>query len=622
MKKIRFYQTINAKIVFIIAMVIIFALQLIGANFITQTERQLVSNFQESQQLQMNFLENSFAPYLEMIEEPSEIPENVDPEEEINTLISDFSGTGITSIIVVDAGFVVVGNSDTTQQVEVGQLLNDEDVRSTVLQGTSISRQIINPQLNARRWRMVEPVYSTGESQVVIGAIVMESNIETVYEQITDITLIFLRASFIAIILSSILANMVSKALTEPIKEMQAKAKAIGEGDYSGEITIYGTDEIGLLAKNINELSDEVETGQRRIEAERQRLDSVLSNMSEGVIATNRRGELDIANNMASQMLNLSRSELAGKNILTLLELEEDYNLRDLVDRKEDITIRIESEEELTILRASFSMIQADSGYISGIVCVLRDVTEEERIEEERKEFVSNVSHELRTPLTSMRSYIEALIDGAWKDPELAPRFLDVAQSETDRMIRMIQDLLHLSRIDSGKSELQKELIDLTALFTNVLTRFDMLLESEEYRNNNYTIKRNLLNEAIFVDIDPDRIVQVLDNVMNNAIKYSPEGGTITCTMAIKGSQVVITVKDEGIGIPAEDLDHIFDRFYRVDRARSRAMGGTGLGLAISREVIEQHDGEIWAESIERNGTTFYIALPYIPYEEEEWGWD
>ena len=622
MKKIRFYQTINAKIVFIIAMVIIFALQLIGANFITQTERQLVSNFQESQQLQMNFLENSFAPYLEMIEEPSEIPEDVDPEEEINTLISDFSGTGITNIIVVDAGFVVVGNSDTTQQVEVGQLLNDEDVRSTILQGTSISRQIINPQLNARRWRMVEPVYSTGESQVVIGAIVMESNIESVYEQITDITLIFLRASFIAIILSSILANMVSKALTEPIKEMQEKAKAIGEGDYSGEITIYGTDEIGLLAKNINELSDEVETGQRRIEAERQRLDSVLSNMSEGVIATNRRGELDIANNMASQMLHLSRSELAGKNILTLLELEEDYNLRDLVDRKEDITVRIESQEELTILRASFSMIQADSGYISGIVCVLRDVTEEERIEEERKEFVSNVSHELRTPLTSMRSYIEALIDGAWKDPELAPRFLDVAQSETDRMIRMIQDLLHLSRIDSGKSELQKELIDLTALFTNVLTRFDMLLESEEYRNNNYTIKRNLLDEAIFVDIDPDRIVQVLDNVMNNAIKYSPEGGTITCTMAIEGSQVIITIKDEGIGIPAEDLDHIFDRFYRVDRARSRAMGGTGLGLAISREVIEQHDGEILAESIELDGTTFYIALPYIPYEEEEWGWD
>lgn len=622
MKKIRFYHTLKAKIVIVIAMVIIFALQLMGANFITQTERQLVNNFQENQKLQMNFLENSFAPFLEMHENPKDTSEDIDPEEEINALISDFSGTGITSLIVVDSSFVVIGNSDTTQQVEVGQLLNDEDVRTTILQGSASSKQIINSQLNARRWRMVEPVYSSEDSQAVIGAIVMESNIESIYEQITDITLIFLRASLIAILLSSILANMVSKAITDPIKEMQTKAKAIAEGDYSGEVTIYGNDEIGLLAQNINELSEEVETGQRRIEAERQRLDSVLSNMSEGVIATNRRGELDVANNMASQMLNLSRDELAGQNILSLLEIEEDYSLRDLVDRKEDITLNIEAEEEDTLLRASFSVIQADSGYISGIVCVLRDVTEEEKVEEERKEFVSNVSHELRTPLTSMRSYIEALIDGAWKDPELAPRFLDVAQSETDRMIRMIQDLLHLSRIDAGKSELQKELIDLTALFTQVLTRFDMLLDSEEYRFKNYKIERNIIDEAIFVDVDSDKIVQVLDNVMNNAIKYSPEGGKITCTMTLENNQVLITVKDEGIGIPAEDLAHIFDRFYRVDRARSRAMGGTGLGLAISREVIEQHDGEIWAESINRDGTTFYIALPYIPYEEEEWGWD
>ncbi|HLR91962.1 MAG TPA: cell wall metabolism sensor histidine kinase WalK [Atopostipes sp.] len=622
MKKIKFYQTINAKIVFVIAMVIIFALQLIGANFITQTERQLVSNFQENQQLQMNFLENSFVHYLEMHQSTNGTPEDIDPEEEINRLINDFSGTGITSILVVDANFVVLGNSDTTQQVAVGQLINDDDVRTAILQGNSVSRQIINPQLNARRWRMVEPVYSTGDTQVVLGAIIMESNIETVYDQITDITLIFLRASFIAIVLSSILANMVSKALTDPIKEMQAKAKAIGEGDYSGEIKIYGADEIGLLAKNINELSDEVESGQRKIEAERQRLDSVLSNMSEGVIATNRRGEIDIVNNMASEMLNRPKNELIDQNILTLLELENDYNLRDLLDRREGLIINIETEEDTALLRASFSMIQAESGYISGIVSVLRDVTEEQKIEEDRKEFVSNVSHELRTPLTSMRSYIEALIDGAWKDPELAPRFLDVAQSETDRMIRMIQDLLHLSRIDSGKSELQKELIDLTALFSQVLNRFEMLLESEEYANSNYSIQKHLIDEAIFVDIDPDRITQVLDNVINNAIKYSPEGGTIACTMAVEGSQVIITIKDEGIGIPEDDLEHIFDRFYRVDRARSRAMGGTGLGLAISREVIEQHDGEIWAESEERNGTTFYIALPYIPYEEEEWGWE
>ena len=622
MKKIRFYQTINAKIVFIIVMVIIFALQLIGANFITQTERQLVNSFTENQQLQMNFLENSILPFLEMHEEIVETPEGIEPLNELETLIADFSGTAITGIVAVDNDFVVLANSDNTQQFAVGQLLSDDDIRSAILQGSSTARQVINPAVNARRWRMIEPIYSTTSPQTIVGALIMESNIEAIYTQVTEITIIFLRASFIAIILSSVLANMVSKALTNPIREMQAKAKAIGEGDYSGEVTVYGNDELGMLAQNINELSVEVETGQRRLEAERRRLDSVLSNMSEGVIATNRRGQIDIVNNMAQQMLGKENKKIVHENILKILDIQKTHNLRELIERKEDILINYDVDDVYAVLRASFSIIQSESGYISGVVCVLRDVTEEQKIEEQRKQFVSNVSHELRTPLTSMRSYIEALIDGAWRDEELAPRFLEVAQSETDRMIRMIQDLLHLSRIDSGKSELNKELIDLGALFMQVLNRFEMLLASEEYNNNNYRLENHLINEAVFVDIDPDRITQVLDNTMNNAIIYSPDGGTITSRMVVSENEVIISIKDEGMGIPAEDLEFIFHRFYRVDRARSRAMGGTGLGLAISREVIEQHDGRIWAESVEREGTTFYIALPYVPFEEEEWGWE
>ncbi len=622
MKKIRFYQAINAKIVFIIVMVIIFALQLIGANFITQTERQLVNNFTENQQLQMNFLENSILPFLEMHEEIVETPEGIEPLNELETLIADFSGTAITGIVAVDNDFVVLANSDNTQQLAVGKLLSDDDIRSAILQGSSTARQVINPSANARRWRMVEPIYSTTSPQTVVGALIMESNIEAIYTQVTEITIIFLRASFIAIILSSVLANMVSKALTNPIREMQAKAKAIGEGDYSGEVTVYGNDELGMLAQNINELSVEVETGQRHLEAERRRLDSVLSNMSEGVIATNRRGQIDIVNNMAQQMLGKENKEIIHENILKILDIQKTHNLRELIERKEDILIDYDVDEVHAVLRASFSIIQSESGYISGVVCVLRDVTEEQKIEEQRKQFVSNVSHELRTPLTSMRSYIEALIDGAWRDEELAPRFLEVAQSETDRMIRMIQDLLHLSRIDSGKSELNKELIDLGALFMQVLNRFEMLLASEEYSDNNYRLENYLIDEAVFVDIDPDRITQVLDNIMNNAIKYSPDGGTITSRMVVSENEVIISIKDEGMGIPAEDLEFIFHRFYRVDRARSRAMGGTGLGLAISREVIEQHDGRIWAESVEGEGTTFFIALPYVPFEEEEWGWE
>lgn len=267
------------------------------------------------------------------------------------------------------------------------------------------------------------------------------------------------------------------------------------------------------------------------------------------------------------------------------------------------------------MLKVNFSLIHQESGFVSGLVCVIHDVTEQEKNEQERRDFVSNVSHELRTPLTSMRSYLEALSDGAWQDPEVAPQFLKVTQEETDRMIRMISDLLSLSRIDSGRSPLQLELINLNEMLDFILNRFDMVIQSEKRA---YTIKREFTKRQLWVEIDKDKMMQVFDNIINNAMKYSPDGGSITVKLQETHSNVIVSVSDEGIGIPKKDLNRIFDRFYRVDKARSRAMGGTGLGLAISKEVVEQHGGNIWAESIEGKGSTFYISLPYEPYDEED----
>jgi two-component system sensor histidine kinase VicK len=617
-KKIRFYHSINTKIVFVIVLLLVFALQLIGANFITQIERQLVNSFQEDRQAQIDFLENTLVPYLEIQQNP-QIDEDVDPVDEINSLLGDFSGSGVTDLQVIDPDGVILGTVDATQQAVVGQLSDDADARQAMLQGTTIPRQIVDAVTNTRRWKVTTPVFSSGEEPQVIGAILMESDIETVYEQISQITWVFLQSSAVAIVLSLILAHMVSRALTKPIKEMQIQTKAIAEGDYSGTLKVYGEDELGQLAALINELSDEVSEAQESIDAERRRLDSVLAHMTDGVIATDRRGKIIIVNNMAETMLDVTADEVRGENLLKVLDVEDELTLRNLLESQEDILVDGAFQEAPTILRASFSLIQRDSGFISGIVCVLHDVTEQEKIEAERKQFVSNVSHELRTPLTSMRSYIEALADGAWQDPELAPRFLEVTQNETDRMIRMIQDLLHLSRIDSGKSELELEIVDLTELMDHVLGRFEMLIQSQEYEENHYHIKRDLLDESVFVEVDPDRMIQVLDNILNNAIKYSPDGGTITGRMRIRQDKAVISISDEGMGIPKSDLNKIFSRFYRVDRARSRAMGGSGLGLAISQEVVEQHGGRIWAESTIGEGTTFHLSLPYVPFEEDEW---
>ena len=272
------------------------------------------------------------------------------------------------------------------------------------------------------------------------------------------------------------------------------------------------------------------------------------------------------------------------------------------------------------ILNAYFSPIQRESGFVSGLVCVLHDVTSQQKEERERKQFVSNVSHELRTPLTSVRSYVEALSDGAWQDKEIAPQFLKVVQDETDRMIRMINDLLSLSRMDAGTTKLNLEYVNINELFNYILDRFDMIIKKEEDpKKKKYTIERYFTKKDLWVEIDTDKFTQVIDNIMNNAIKYSPDGGVITTRLLETHNHVILSISDQGLGIPRKDLGRIFDRFFRVDKARSRKQGGTGLGLAISKEVINMLGGQIWVDSVEGKGSTFYISLPYVPYEEEDW---
>ena len=618
---IRFYKSINTKLIFVIVMLIVFVLQFIGANFITQIEQELVTSFQQARQQEIAYLKNTSRQYLEQINNPDNEGEN-NAAEEINNLVTDFSSNSITDIKIYSPQFIILGISDNTLQRMVGQITNDNDVRHAYLQGQQVTRQIIDSQTEDRQYKIVEPVYAGDNDSTIVGLISLESNIESVYNQVDDISLVFIRSSIVAIIASLILAHLISRAITKPIKEMQTQTKQIADGDYSGSLVVHGEDELGQLAKLINDLSDDVSEAQEWIKSERRRLHSVLTHMTDGVVATDRRGLITTINDMAQSMLNCTQEDVLGKKLTTVLDLEDNFRMREIITQERDIAVEESALGEALILRASFSVIQRESGFISGYVCVLHDITEQKRIDEERKQFVSNVSHELRTPLTSLRSYIEALSDGAWKDPELAPRFLEVTQGETDRMIRMVQDLLHLSRIDSGKSDLELEIIDVKELFEHVLRRFDMLVNSNEYDQKIYSIKSQIMIDSQFIEADSDRFIQVLDNLLNNAIKYSPDGGIITGKLRLngQGDRVILSIADEGMGIPKSDLQKVFSRFYRVDRARSRAMGGSGLGLAISKEVIEQHGGKIWARSVEQVGTTFYISMPIVTFDgEDEW---
>ena len=239
----------------------------------------------------------------------------------------------------------------------------------------------------------------------------------------------------------------------------------------------------------------------------------------------------------------------------------------------------------------------------------MHDATEQEKEERERRLFVSNVSHELRTPLTSVKSYLEALDDGALTE-SVAPSFIKVSLDETNRMMRMITDLLSLSRIDNQTSHLDVELTNFTAFMNYILDRFDQI-QSQQSTNKVYEIIRDYPDKSVWIEIDTDKMTQVIDNILNNAIKYSPDGGKVTVTMQTTDTQLILSISDQGLGIPKKDLPLIFDRFYRVDKARSRAQGGTGLGLAIAKEIVKQHKGFIWANSEEGEGSTFTIVLPY-----------
>lgn len=613
-KKINGIQSIHFKIPMLFIFLLLVSLQIIGAYFIRQLETDLIDSFDNQMSLNVRFLENSLVPVIED-EDQSETPATV------QNILEDYIGGDFLEIQVVDAEGYILGTNDQTRQSVVGTKSTDRDVQQALLLESDRKYQYVDEERMDRVLKAVSPMFATMNPGEVIGVVMMESNIETVYSQISEIVKIFLNASLFAIVITIILAIIISQGISKPIAEMRTKTLAIAQGDYSGKIRIYGNDELGQLADTINDLSTKVKEAQETTEAERQRLDSVLKHMSDGVIATDRRGKIIIVNNRAVDLLGLNREEAVGKSIMKVLDLSKDFTFRQLLETNEDLILHIDEGEGKadSILQGEFSIIQRDTGFISGVVCVLTDITEQEKVEQERRNFVSNVSHELRTPLTSVKSYTESLQDGAWKDDAIAPQFLQVISTETERMIRMITDLLNLSRMDQGKLQLEREYVSMNDLFSHILDRFDMVLQSEAYRNKNYKIQRDLTQRTLWVDIDQDKITQVIDNIINNALKYSPDGGTITCRLMETHNSVVLSVTDEGMGIPRKDLQHIFERFYRVDKARARSMGGTGLGLAISREVLMLHGGRIWATSVENKGSTFFISLPYESFEEEEW---
>ncbi|MGM0500869.1 MAG: two-component system histidine kinase PnpS [Bacillota bacterium] len=406
-------------------------------------------------------------------------------------------------------------------------------------------------------------------------------------------------------VITILLGWRLTYTIVKPLETVTETAEKISEGDLSERIPVrrYNS-EIEKLARMFNLMADELEDKIIEISQEKNKIEAILESMVDGVIAVDKNGEISLINTAARRIFNIEAEEIKGKNLITtLFNHRIDMYLQRAFDTKESIKREIKYKNpEPKIIQATFIPLLDEKQNISGGVIVLTDITELRKLETVRNDFVANVSHELRTPLTSIVGYLDTLLESNVEDPEIRNRFLKIIKEETDRLSILIKDLLNLSKIESQSFDLKPD------DFSEVLDKVVNLLRKNA-EDKNINLKIEIDDKLPPVYMVREQIKQVLINLIDNAIKYTPAGGEIEITVEEEADKVYFSVKDNGIGIPEADQERIFERFYRVDKARSRSFGGTGIGLSIVRNIVKQHGSNIQVKSREGVGSEFFFYL-------------
>jgi len=597
MKSFRVFRSIRLKLNILYSLLILVAMQVVFVYFVRTLENTFQQRESQAVRKQATLLAEAVKDYL--------LPKNglesgdrsaEDQYRALDEKVHLFSDNR-TEVQILDAN-AIVRASNARVPPPPGLVKSTQPEVIQALQGAkTVERDIFDPVDDLPKKLVVQPVTEDGK---VIGAVYIVSSMKEMYENLRRINQIFVSGTLIALALAAVLGFVLSRTITAPVVELTRQATAVSEGRFDRRVRVLGDDEIGQLARAFNHMTDRLKEALSSTEEEREKLESVLSNMSDGVVAADGSGRVMLMNRRAREMLRVEAGGLETADLTELLGLPRQEFARYALDGGET-TVPI---GEL-IVRVSFSPIHRRETGVTGTIAVLQDVTEQEKLEQSRREFVANVSHELRTPLTTIKSYLEALESGVLEDRELARKFLAVAASETERMIRLVHDLLQLSRLDAGRVPLVREPTDVAEMLEDVIDRF-----SVQSRSRNIQFHLRVDPGLRKVSIDRDQIDQVLDNLVSNALNYTADGGWIRLEAAVREGALAVSVEDNGIGIPKEDLPRVFERFYRVDKARSRSMGGTGLGLSIAREIIRAHGGAIGIESEVGKGTKVTFTIP------------
>ena len=395
-----------------------------------------------------------------------------------------------------------------------------------------------------------------------------------------------------------------ARTITSPIKEVTSQAEKLAKGDFGQIITVKSDDEVGKLTEMFNYLTVRLKSTLDEMYNEKSKMETILTYMTDGIVAVDMDGIILHANPAAFKVFKIQAQDIEGKpfdEITHMLDLK--FQLKDLFQDEEGKNNLISISD--SVIKVSVAPFKNERYETAGAILVLQDVTEQEKLDRMRKEFVANVSHELRTPLTTIKSYAETLLLGAIEDSDLATRFLKVIDSESDRMTRLVKDLLMLSRIDYEKEQWEMKEMDISKVVNDCIYKMEIAAKQKHQ-----SISLEILGDIPNIIGDKDRIEQVIINIISNSIKYTSEKGNIYVKLFKDDEYINIRIKDNGIGIPKEDAVRLFERFYRVDKARSRVLGGTGLGLSIARQIVEAHKGSINLESVYGEGTEVIIKLP------------
>ncbi|HUV03798.1 MAG TPA: ATP-binding protein [Armatimonadota bacterium] len=505
-------------------------------------------------------------------------------------------------ITVLDKDGAVLGDSE-NGLIEAGGSETPESIREP---REGFGCRICHSEVrDPRTITVAVPVIRGGKT---VGAVKLSASLYEAKQAAARTRRIILASLVVTSLIVAGVTMRLAASIAEPVSHMNEMARCMASGDLSQRVQAGSRDEVGQLAESLNLMADHLQANLDQLDQERDKMETILTSMADGIVVTDRSGAIILFNRAAERLFGFSSDQVIGKQIEALTALPE---IADMARRmlsggkplRKELRTAVPADRILDVHAAA---VHDRKGDIAGSVCILADVTEVRRQAGIRKDFVANVSHELRTPVASIRALVEALQSGAWEDSAVAERFLNSLDAEAERLSLLLNDLLNLSELESGKTQPKRAIVPLKRIAEEAAAGL-----SEKAKQ--YAVR-------VSVDIPPDmtayvdkrQMLQVLQNLIDNAVKYTGEGGSVDITGAESDGEVMLSVRDTGVGIPPSDLDRIFERFYRVDKARSRQLGGTGLGLSIVRDIVDAHGGRITVDSQVGAGSTFTIALPKV----------